>query len=217
MFSPTLDHALALAALVHRAQTRKGTRVPYVMHPVHVAMLLTKYGYDEPLAVAGVLHDVLEDMDFGDRTLVADIEASFPGLAVIVGAEDPRQAFRSFLERLFGQKVLRLVEAVSERKNEGGPERPWIERRTEILERLAHAGRDEAILKAADALHNVCSIVEDLTLGRANLAGRFTATPEQTLGYYREVATRVRARADAEPIIDDLEAAVARLAELTRL
>jgi (p)ppGpp synthase/HD superfamily hydrolase len=213
MFSTSLDRALALAALVHRAQTRQGTRLPSLMHPAHVAMLLTKYGYGEPLTVAGILHDVLEDVDLGDQTLVEDIDASFRGLAILAGAADRREAFRRFADRLFGHDVMRLVNAVTECKFEGDTERPWIERRIDILDHLTRMKRDEAVLKAADALHNVCSIVEDASLGRASLTARLKATPEETLWYYREVGRRVRARAEGEAIVEDLEQAIARLGE----
>jgi (p)ppGpp synthase/HD superfamily hydrolase len=216
MFSLALDRALVVATLVHRAQVRKGTSVPYVMHPVHVAMLLMKFGYGEPLVVAGILHDVLEDMDFADRRLAGDLDGVFPGLMALSGAENPGAAFRDALQHLFGHEVLRLVEAVSEQQNDGGPGRAWLERRKEILERLEQADRDEAILKAADALHNVSSIVEDVTIGRASLAGRLKATPEQALWYYEQVARLVRSRAAGEPIAAALDAAVARLAALIR-
>jgi (p)ppGpp synthase/HD superfamily hydrolase len=212
MFSASVDRALALAALVHRAQRRTGTRLPYLVHPVHVAMLLTRYGYGEPLTVAGVLHDVLEDADLGDTALAEDIDASFPGWARLVEAPDRREEFRRIVQQLFGHDVLRLVEAVSERQAEGDA-RPWIERRIDILDHLTRVSCDEAVLKAADALHNVCSIVEDASLGRARLTARLKATPEETLWYYREVGRRVRARAQGEAIVEDLDHAVARLTE----
>jgi (p)ppGpp synthase/HD superfamily hydrolase len=60
-YSPRIDAALSFAAEKHAQQCRKGTSVPYIVHPVHVARLLEAYGQDEDTVVAGILHDVLED------------------------------------------------------------------------------------------------------------------------------------------------------------
>ena len=60
-----LAKAIAFAAEKHANQTRKdGT--PYIFHPLAVAELLKRYGYDIDYQVAGVLHDVLEDTDATD-------------------------------------------------------------------------------------------------------------------------------------------------------
>lgn len=61
-----LAKAIAFAAEKHANQTRKdGT--PYIFHPLAVAELLKRYGYDIDYQVAGVLHDVLEDTDATDE------------------------------------------------------------------------------------------------------------------------------------------------------
>ena len=53
--------AIQFAAAAHTGQYRKGTRVPYIVHPVSVARSLLEIGCSEQVAVAGVLHDVIED------------------------------------------------------------------------------------------------------------------------------------------------------------
>lgn len=74
--------AVAFAAARHAGQLRKGTSVPYITHPVAVAELLAYFYPDEPdLAVAGLLHDTLEDTPTD----------------------------RAEIERLFGPEVRRLV------------------------------------------------------------------------------------------------------------
>ncbi len=70
-YSPRIDQALSFAAEKHAAQRRKGTAVPYIVHPVHVAWLLQSYGLDEDTVVAGILHDVLEDTATSRAELVA--------------------------------------------------------------------------------------------------------------------------------------------------
>ena len=65
-----LAKAIAFAAEKHANQKRKdGT--PYIFHPLTVAELLNRYGYDIDYQVAGVLHDVLEDTDATDEEVRA--------------------------------------------------------------------------------------------------------------------------------------------------
>src|SRR3954463_4997092 len=60
-YSDAINHAFAFAAKHHDQQVRKGTKLPYLTHPANVAVILTRYGRDEPTVVAGILHDVVED------------------------------------------------------------------------------------------------------------------------------------------------------------
>jgi (p)ppGpp synthase/HD superfamily hydrolase len=53
--------AIEFAARAHSGQYRKGTGVPYLVHPLNVAQLLIRAGASEPVSAAGVLHDVVED------------------------------------------------------------------------------------------------------------------------------------------------------------
>jgi hypothetical protein len=42
-------------------QVRKGTDIPYISHPIAVSSLVIEHGGDEDHAIAGLLHDVIED------------------------------------------------------------------------------------------------------------------------------------------------------------
>lgn len=55
--------ALKFAALKHAGQIRKGTDLPYLVHPVEVAMTLQKMGFKDEVVIAGLLHDTIEDTD----------------------------------------------------------------------------------------------------------------------------------------------------------
>ena len=55
--------AIEMAARAHRGQLRKGSGVPYLIHPLNVAKLLIEEGCEEELVVAGILHDTVEDTD----------------------------------------------------------------------------------------------------------------------------------------------------------
>ncbi len=79
--TPLVEKALRKSAELHREQRRKGSNLPYIIHPVSVAIILSNYTKDEKVIAAGLLHDVLEDVphyrladlkrDFGKK--VADL------------------------------------------------------------------------------------------------------------------------------------------------
>ena len=53
--------ALDYAREQHAGQTRKGTEIPYLSHLIGVSALVLDHGGDEDQAIAGLLHDVIED------------------------------------------------------------------------------------------------------------------------------------------------------------
>ena len=79
--------ACQFAAQQHGTQARKGTAIPYIVHPLNVAKYLIRYGAETDLAIAGVLHDVVEDTPatvddvrerYGDRVAELVEHASEP-------------------------------------------------------------------------------------------------------------------------------------------
>jgi (p)ppGpp synthase/HD superfamily hydrolase len=74
-YSSTLYDAIELAARAHHGQVRKGTEIPYLVHPLAVAGILITAGCPEPLVIAGLLHDTLEDTP----TTPEDIRSRFGG------------------------------------------------------------------------------------------------------------------------------------------
>ena len=182
-FSARYDAALALAARAHRSQIRKGGDTPYIAHVVHVSVLLIRHGFGEDLAVAGLLHDVVEDCGV------------------------PLEQVRA----LFGDEVARLVDAVSERKEQDGVRLAWAQRKEQKLAALRDGGPDVAALKAADAIHNLRSTVADLEREGPAVWARFRGGPAQTLGYYQAICATVQAKLPAHPIAAELAAALAEL------
>jgi (p)ppGpp synthase/HD superfamily hydrolase len=185
-FSERYDRALKLAARAHRDQLRKGTDTPYIAHPVHVSVLLLRHGFGEDLAIAGLLHDVVEDCD----TTVAELAAEF------------------------GPEVARLVEAVSEQKTQDGAELPWQQRKEAKLALLSGGGPDVAALKLADTLHNARSIIADLRAQGADVWRRFKGSPEQTIWYYRQVLAGASSALGDHALARELEQAIVELEEI---
>jgi (p)ppGpp synthase/HD superfamily hydrolase len=176
-----------LASREHREQNRKGTDTPYITHPVHVSVILARYGFPEPLVVAGLLHDVVEDQDYP------------------LGQ----------IEEEFGPDVAEMVDALSERKQDAqGHVHPWEVRKRESLKRLRHASDGAVTIKAADVLHNARTLAADLRRAGSGVWDRFGRGPDQILWYYTKVAGLVRERLGDHPLVTQVEDAVNRLTVL---
>lgn len=78
--------AIDFSVEAHRGQTRKGTTIPYVLHPLSTARILLEAGCADHVAAAAALHDVIEDTRYG----------------------------REDIARLFGDRVAELVVFASE-------------------------------------------------------------------------------------------------------
>ena len=178
--------AVDYARTAHTGQTRKGTAIPYITHLLGVAALVLEFGGDEDQAIAGLLHDTLEDcgahhepiirQHFGDR--VADI-------------------------------VLACTDGTAEDKgthtDPGAKRRDWLARKQAYLAHLAQASDDVLLVSACDKLHNARSIVQDIEDPSVGLAvfERFTAGRDGTLWYYRTLLQPFMARpCNASPALD---------------
>ncbi len=71
------------ASIRHHDKMRKGTDIPYISHPMSVALILARMGATNDAIIAGILHDTVEDSEltledisaqFGQR--IADIVAA---------------------------------------------------------------------------------------------------------------------------------------------
>lgn len=153
--------AVAFAHSVHRGHLRKGTQIPYLSHLVSVSGLVLEAGGSEDEAIAGLLHDALED-------------------------QGPRTSFEEIRDR-FGEEVARIVRACSD--TEQAPKPPWRERKETYLKHLEQA--DPAVLRVslADKLHNARSIWTDLRTHGSQLWGRFNVGQEDQLWYYCSLAS----------------------------
>ncbi len=185
--SPDLERALRMAAVGHRDQVRKGSGVPYVEHPMAVALVLDRAGFDDEVVIAGLLHDLVEDTD--------------------VTLDQIRDRF--------GDRVAAMVANCTEVKlDASGGKRPWIDRKTDHLESLANAPDPARAIVLADKLHNLTCIRLDLLDGRA-VWDSFGADRDRVLWYYG--ATIDACRSDDPRLAGLADVCRAALAEVTAL
>ena len=174
--SPLLLDALSFAVEQHGqvSQARKGTRFPYLIHPIRVAWILERHGYDDEIVAAGLLHDTLEDTN-----------ATKPEIA----------------ER-YGERVARLVEAVSE----ADKTLAWSDRRGATIAKVAEADADVLPLLAADKLDNVRSIRDTLAeRGEGETWALFKVGRDDQAWYYRSLAAAFLARDSGNDLFQTLE------------
>ena len=167
--SDLVDAAFEFAARAHRSQQRKGSDIPYFVHPAAVAVILARTGFrDEEILAAALLHDVVEDTD---QSLDA-------------------------LEKRFPPTVVELVDVLTEQKvREDGSPIPWEERKQTHLERFAGASVPATAIALADKLDNLRAMLRDLRNGTA-LWERFNAPRERVLWYYRTAVDSLDVNAD---------------------
>lgn len=87
MTPPLLTHAIQFATRAHHNQTRKGTDLPYIVHPFAVGLLLSELRFPETVIAAGLLHDTLEDGGVTEEALTSEFGAEIA--ALVAGASEP--------------------------------------------------------------------------------------------------------------------------------
>ena len=192
-YSDRINHALAFAAKHHDTQVRKGLRTPYLTHAANVAVILTHYGCDESIVVAGVLHDVIED-SVRDGLTRED-------LADRIGAK-------------FGHDVLENVLSVTRRRiDDDGVEMSKDDVKDDYLARLAGANVGARWVCAAHNLHNAGTILADLrrTIEPTTVWSRGGMGRDSMLHWYRAVHERLLVVGFDAPIMGELGVMVADL------
>ena len=171
--------AVDYARVAHATQFRKGSGIPYLYHLISVAGLVLEYGGNEDQAIAGLLHDVLEDCG---------------------------TAHSARIRAQFGDDVANIVDdctdgTVEDKEYSRTPEAKygnWIDRKIKYLAHIDGEPMDSLLVTACDKLHNARAIVADLH-GDAGqeVFDRFTAGRKGTLQYYDAIAKVLLKRVDS--------------------
>lgn len=173
--SPLIKKALYFAAEKHDGQYRKGGRVPYIVHPVHLAFDIQKYTKDEKIIAAAILHDVLEDC---------------PSVSLAI------------LQKEFGKYIAQIVDEVS--LYEPKKYKDWKEKKEVYLEKINHASKDALLIVAVDKIHNMQAYFNMLQNKGSRVAGRhFHGTPKGYLWYYGAIGKILNCFLDKQQIVKD--------------
>jgi GTP pyrophosphokinase len=181
---PRFLRAFHFAAEKHAGQTRKASTIPYIAHLMGVASVALEFGGDEDMAIAALLHDVVEDC--GGAPMLKEIR------------------------RRFGSRVAKIVDGCTD--SDTYPKPPWRERKEGYIRHLKSADEETRLVSAADKLNNVCSIVSDYREVGESVWERFNGGRDGTLWYYRALLeeflrTPNRLIRELEVAIRELEAA----------
>lgn len=182
---PRFLRAFAFAAEEHKEQTRKASTIPYLAHLMGVASLVLEAGGDEDLAIAALLHDVVEDC--GGAPMLREVR------------------------RCFGSRVAKIVDGCTDA--DMYPKPPWLERKQKYIARLRDEDADTHLVSAADKLNNVRSILADYRAIGESVWSRFNGGREGTLWYYRTLREEFL-RHKPNRITQDFELAVRELESL---
>ena len=185
---PGLHRALDYAAEAHSGQLRKATDIPYLAHLIGVCALVLEYGGDEEQAIAGLLHDVVEDC-----------------------GEQHRQAVRA----IFGARVADIVDGCTDGVPDAtGEKEPWQGRKEKYLRHLDQAAHDTLLVSACDKLYNARAIAADVRAIGRDVFHRFSVPRDKTLWYYKGLLDVFTRRLRDQPgLILELQVAIAAMAQ----
>ena len=158
-----LTQAVIFAANAHDGATRKGGKMPYIVHPMEAAAIAAALTADEEVIAAAALHDVAEDCGVTEQELTLR----------------------------FGARVARLVLEESQTQF-SDPRQTWRIRKQQTIDQLARGGREAKILALSDKLSNMRAICRDYRREGEALFARFNQHDKQLHAwYYRSCAALI--------------------------
>ena len=159
----SIETAITFATQVHTGQLRRGSTLPYIVHPIEVMKKLSDFGItDQTTLIAAILHDTLEDV-----------------------AKDKLSDTAKFIWDTFGDDVLDVVEQLTYLP-EGGSKEIYIDgfkdKRPEAI-----------VVKVVDRACNILDFRTAGKKDRAKAYAQQGLPLYQilTLGVYRETTRRL--------------------------
>lgn len=159
-----VTEAMIFAAQMHDGAVRKGSTIPYIVHPMEAAAIAATLTDDPHVIAATVLHDVMEDCGVTHEEL----------------------------EARFGARVADLVREDSQ--NLGAYARAsWGACRHAALRKIKTAGRDLKLIVLSDKLSNIRAMYRDFTRDGIAMFRKFNQSDvRKHAWYYRSCETLIR-------------------------
>lgn len=186
-YSDRINHALAFTAKHYGSLAPSSAAMSYLASPANVAVILARYGCEQPTIIAGILHFVLEESPPARREMLEGKIAD-----------------------KFGPIVLAVAKDACELRFDGrGVERPWRARKNAFLAHLAVAEPRALDIIAADEIHRTGTTMAALRrLGVEYLRTVSQASSEQTIWWYRSMLEILVRRPDwpQRQMLDEIRA-----------
>ena len=183
-FSLRIHRAFDYTAMAHRNQTRKDPdiSIPYFSHLAGVAQILSIHNFSEDVIIAGVLHDLIED--------------------VIEKGNAEYNEKRTKAE--FGDNVYSLVDWVTQRKkDQNNIKIAWEVRGQAYIDRLKGAPNEAKAISCADKIHNMQSIILAIDRG-VPMWKHLKANPDDQIQKFQNLHNTVSALWQ-HPIVYELQ------------
>lgn len=153
------EQALIYATQLHSNQRRKVDKIPYISHLMSVSALILEAGGSEDEAIAGLLHDAIEDQ----------------------GGKATREEVR----QKFGETVVEIVDGCTE--TDITPKPPWKQRKIQYIENIRNGSDSVKLVSLADKLHNARSLLVGYRNQGNKLWDYFSGSKEDKLWFYGEL------------------------------
>ena len=91
-----IDRAIEFATKAHAGQFRKGTKRPYIVHPIEVGDIVSTMTTDEEVISAAILHDTIEDCSGVSQRILPQ---TFSERVASMVAQESEDKSRTWMER----------------------------------------------------------------------------------------------------------------------
>jgi len=159
-----VTQAMIFAAQMHDGAVRKGSDIPYIVHPMEAAAIAATLTDDPHVIAATALHDVMEDCGVSYEELHAR----------------------------FGPRVADMVREDSQNLGRFAGA-SWCACRREMLRRLAVAGHELKLIVLCDKLSNIRAMYRDFERDGAAMFKKFNQSDiRMHAWYYRSCEALIR-------------------------
>lgn len=169
--------AIEFAVNAHKSHLRKDGSL-YIIHPISVAIVLSKFTDDEDLIISALLHDVLEE-------------------------NYPDSKLGNLIKQKFGENVYNIVLELTEDMSLS-----WEERKREAVNRLNTMSESALLVKSADILCNIYDTKDVVLADSEELNGKFKCTHEKMYDNYKYRIELIEKRDKNNPMLKELNKAL---------